>query len=166
MFRKRVEFDAFLIISEICAILSVFYLAYFGFVFIIDLLLKIPFSTQQIINYMVFRFSTKTGLISIFGELFGGIMSSLLFVFLEGKARKSLDFVSTTFVLHLFIISCLCSFPQTFCWWFSTITCFLISVFFAGRLSFDKEMQDINIEAIFSASYNGQKNKAKNKNNV
>lgn len=165
MFRKRVEFDAFLIVSEICAILSTFYLSYMSFVFFADFFLKIPFSTQQITNYMIFHFTTKTGLISIFGELFGGIISSLLFVFLEGKARKSLDFVSTTFALHLIIISCLCSFPQSFCWWFSTILSLIISVILAGRLSFGIEMQDINIEAIFPSSYNGQSSKVKNKNN-
>lgn len=155
MFRKRLEFDAFLIFSEICAILSTFYLAYITFIFVSDFILSVPFSIQQLTNYAVFQFSSKIGLISILGELFGGIISSLLFVFLEGKYRKSLDFVSTTFVLHLIIISCLCSFPRSFCWWFSTFISFFLSVFMAGRLSFGIEMQDINIEAIFPTSYTG-----------
>lgn len=165
MFRKRIGFDALLIISEICAILSTFYLAYVLFVFIFDLILNIPFSTQQIINFFIFQFTTKIGLISIFGQLFGGIISSLLFVFLEGKVRKSLDFVSTTYVLHLIIISCLCSFPQSFCWWFSTIASLIISVYIAGKLSFGIEMQEINIGAIFQKSYNG-KNSKNNNNNI
>ena len=158
MFRKKISFDALLVISEILAITFTFYFSYILFVLILDWLFSIPFSFQQIINYSLFHFSTKMGIISILGELFGGISSSFLFVYLEGRFRKALDFVSTTFIFHIIIISYFCMFPRSFCWWFCTILSFIVSTFFAGKISMNYEMQDINLEAVLPAAFKNANN--------
>ncbi|KAK8860958.1 Integral membrane protein of the Golgi [Tritrichomonas musculus] len=129
-----------------------FYLSYVVFILIADCFFSLPFTIQSIINPSVFHFSTKMGWITILGELFGGIISSLIFVFLEGKFKKALDFISTTFIIHLIIITLLCEFPKNFCWWISTISSFLISTFTAGKISMNYEMQAINLDSIFPSA--------------
>lgn len=141
-----------LIISEILAITTLFYLSYLGYLLIFDFYLSIPFSHQQLLNPNVFRVSTNIGLLSISGEIFGGVISSLLFVFLEGKHRKALDFMSTTFIIHLLVVTFVCQFPTNLVWWVTTILSFIISSFFAGKISLNYELQEINLESIFPSA--------------
>ena len=152
MFRRKVPFDVILIISEICAITSSFYFSYVVFLLIADFLCQLPFTTQSIINPSIFNIFTKMGRISILGEFFGGIISSFLFVFLEGKFKKVLDFISTIFIIHLIIITFLCEFPKNICWWISTFSSFLLSTFVAGKISMNYEMQAINLDSLFPSA--------------
>lgn len=152
MFRRKVKFDVFLIISQICAITSSFYLSYIFFVLIADIVFSVPFTTQSIINPSVFNFFTKMGRITIFGEFFAGIISSLLFVFLEGKFKKALDFISTIYIIHLVFITLIGGFPNNFCWWISTFLSFVLSTFVAGKISMNYEMQAINLDSLFPSA--------------
>lgn len=152
MFRRKVPFDVFLIISQICAITTSFYLFFAIFVLIADILFQLPFTTQSIINPSIFNFFTKMGRIAIFGEFFGGIISSLLYVFLEGKFKKTLDFISTIFIIHLIVITFLCEFPKNFCWWLSTLASFVLSTIIAGKISMNYEMRAINLDSLFPSS--------------
>jgi hypothetical protein len=146
MFRPRTTFDPLLIVLQILALQSLFYLLYVLVVVILDFFFGIPFSHHQVLDYAVCRLFSRMGIVGIVGQIFAGLAVALLFVFLEGRSRKALDFISTTFVFHLLLCSFVVAFPLSFTWWLFYGLSWGLSTVLAEFVSQKYEMQDINLD--------------------
>jgi hypothetical protein len=151
MFRPRLPFDPCHILLQILAFQFAFYLVYLLIVLAWDFVASISFTVDQLLNYSVFRFSTTLGRASAVGQFCGGIGVAVFFSILESRWKRALDCISTTFIIHLLIVSVVCYFPKSFCWWI----CYLVScggsVLFAEKMSLRFEMQDINLDIALPA---------------
>ena len=150
MFRQRFIFDPLFIILEITSLQFIFYSSYLLFVLILNYLSNVPFSLNQIYNYYIFTFSSSLGRSSIIGLICAGLASAILFSLIEGRSRKALDFISTTYFIHIFIITIIFKFPKSFIWWFTAFIGWSISTISAEFLSMKSELQEINLENAFS----------------
>ena len=83
MFRPRIAFDSFLILCEIGALQFCFYAGIILCCLFVDFICGIPFSDQQLLNPAVFSLHTLPGRAAFFGQIGGGLVSALLFTFLE-----------------------------------------------------------------------------------
>jgi hypothetical protein len=151
MFRPRIGFDAFLRITEMIALQFMFYFIYFFVVMLLDDFYGVPYTHDQLFNYGIVHFSSTLGRIAIIGQFLGGLASAILFSFLEGRSRNALDFISTTFGLHLLVISVICYFPKSFFWWVSYLASWSVSLVVAESISMKFEMQDINLDVALPA---------------
>lgn len=146
MFRPRVAFDAPMILSEIIALQFCFYAVYVGVTALCDFMGSIPFSNQQILNAGAFTFWSNFGRFACIGHFMAGLVVALLFTFLEGRSRKAIDFIGTTFLLHLVIVIFSSSFPASFCWWICYCGTLISSIALAIWSSSRIEMRDISLD--------------------
>ena len=150
MFRREVGFDSFLIICEILALQFCFYSVYYLMVWFLDFTMRVPFSEEQILNSEVADIWTGTGRIVILGQLGGGLAAAFLFVVLDGRPRKAPDFITTTFAVHLLLVSLHMEFPTALIWWLSFFLCWILSMHRAFSLSMHHEVQEMMAPAIYA----------------
>jgi hypothetical protein len=151
MFRPRIAFDAILRITEMLALQFAFYFAYLFVVMLLDDFFGLSYTPDQLINFSLLQFSSPLGWIATFGQFLAGLASAVLFSFLEGRCRNALDFISTTFGVHLLIVSALCTFPKSATWWVSFLASWAVATLVAESLSIRFEMQDINLDVALPA---------------
>jgi hypothetical protein len=151
MFRPNLGFDALLRIMQMIALQFTFYFVCLFVVMLLDYFSGLSYSNDQILNFALFHLSFPLGQIAILGPFFGGLASAVLFSFLEGRSRNALDFISTTFAVHLAIVSFLCSFPKSVIWWMSFVVSWAAATLLAERLSMKFELRDINLEVALPA---------------
>ena len=145
MFRPRLAFDSLLIICEIVAIQFSFYTGHFLCSMLVDFILAIPFSDEQIFNPAVCSVATAPGQAQCFGVIGGGLFTALLFTLLEGRSRKAPDFMTTTFVMHLFIVSVTSAFPKFREWWLTFFIAWVLSMALAIWTSLRIELRSIDL---------------------
>ena len=146
MFKPRIPFDPFFIIMQICAMQCTFYALYTFIVLVLDFLFKLPFSEEQISNFYVIALSNKYYLISSFAYLLAFSLLGIAYYFIIGKSRNALDFISTTFILHVIFITIHSSFPIRLIWWIISVILVIISTIIAISISLTFEMQSINVD--------------------
>ena len=146
MFRTALPFDPLLIVLEIAALQIVFYAVFFMVVLVIDQISGVPFADEQVFNWQVMRFATSIGCASIIGQVFAAVVAGLAYVLLEGRARKALDFMITTFAIHLLVVCALSSLPTSWSWWISFIASCIAGIFTAQTVSMKAEMQPIVLD--------------------
>lgn len=139
-------FDPLYIVLEIIGLQTIFYMSYILIVLGLDKARNIPFSNHQIFDYAVFRFSTCIGTTSIIGLLVASICASFCYAYIEGRARKALDYLSTTLFIHLLISTYLCAFPKSFSWWITFFASWTGSITIAELVSAKIEMQPISLD--------------------
>jgi len=130
------------------ALQFVFYFFYLFVVMMLDYFLSLPYTHEQLLNFAVFQLSSTLGRIAAAGQLVGGIATAIVFAFLEGRHRNALDFISTTFGLHLLFISAVRYFPKSFSWWCCYIISWGLSTLAAESISLKFELQEINLDVI------------------
>ena len=145
MFRPRIAFDSFLILCEIGALQFCFYAGIILCCLFVDLICGIPFSEQQLLNSAVFSLHTLPGRAAFFGQIGGGLVSALLFTFLEGRSRKAPDFVTTTFVIHFIVVSIATAVPVESAWWLSFVVGWALSMVLAIWTSLRIELRTIDL---------------------
>lgn len=101
-----------------------------------EIIFKYTFMSPKSGNFTVF-------LISVFCELFAGVVSAFVFTKIDGKHRRAFDFITTIFFFHLFLCWIVWSFPKSCGWWFINLIIMLISYFVAYEVSLKHEMKDI-----------------------
>lgn len=146
MWRRRVPFDPLYIILEIVGLQTLFYMCYVLVVLILDSTMKIPFTIHQIFNYAVLRFSTGIGTSSIIGLVIAAVCAGFGYVFVEGRSRKALDYLSTTLFVHLGLSTYICAFPRSLSWWITFFASWASSVTVGELMSGKMEMQTIILD--------------------
>ena len=146
-FKPNIPFDPLYIILQITILQFIFYASFTLFCLIFDFLLTIPFSQEQIYNYRVFSFYSKIGWSTILSFFFSFILTGYSFSIFVGKMVKSLDFLTSTFIIHLIVITCYNGFPITILWWIVSIASVAASVVIGIFSSIQKE--SINIDEAF-----------------
>jgi hypothetical protein len=145
MFRARIPFDALLRILEMTALQFAFYFVYLLSVMLSDYFFGLSYTRAQLFDYSIFHFSSPLGRIALLGQFLGGLASAFLFVFLQGRPRQALDFISTTFCVHFVILTIVCYFPKSVFWWISYIACWGAATVVAESVSISFEMHDMNL---------------------
>jgi hypothetical protein len=151
MFRPNIGFDALLRITQMISLQFTFYFIYLFVVLLLDYFSGLSYSHDQILNFSLFDSSFALGRIAILGQFFGGLSSAILFSFLEGRSRNALDFISTTFAIHLVVVSILYYFPKSVIWWVSFLVSWGAATLLAERLSMKFELRDINLDVALPA---------------
>jgi uncharacterized RDD family membrane protein YckC len=151
MFRPRIPFDPTLRLAEMAAIQFAFYFIYLFTVMFMDYLLGLAFTADQLINFALYNISSPLGRIAIAGQFLGGVAAAVLFCLLETRARNALDFISTTYLVHLLIATVTCRFPRSLLWWLGSVASCAVSTIVAESLSSRLEMQDINLDIALPA---------------
>ena len=146
MFRAQLPFDPLLILLEIVVLQVVFYASFMMVVLVVDQVSGMPYSEEQLFNWAAVRFSSPVGCASIIGEVLAGFFTGLVYVLLEGRAKKALDFMATTFVVHLIVVSALSSLPKSWSWWLAYLATAMAGVFTAETVSLKLEMQPIVLD--------------------
>ena len=146
MFRPSKDFSAFIVCYHIVAMLLAFYAGFFAVVALLDCIFNVPFSSQQIFNYRFFSFKFKIAIFAILGEFVGGFLSAVVFSHIEGRHRRALDFVSTTYITYLLATWASYGFPLSSLWWITIFLSMLLSFISARKISLHYELQDIAIE--------------------
>jgi hypothetical protein len=85
------------------------------------------------------------GRVAVIAQLAAGISVAVLFSLLERSWKKALDYISTTFLIHFFMVSMICYFPKSFCWWTCFVASWVASVLLAERISLGFEMEEITL---------------------
>lgn len=144
MFRRRIPFDFVYSLLQIATLQAFFYFGMLTFIFLWDMAGRIPFTTGQFLHYAMYDTKSPAGRASIAGTLAGGIVAAMVFSHTEGRHRKALDSIATTFGIHIAITSVLGVFPKGVTWWFSFTVGLVLSAFTARFLSLRIEMQVID----------------------
>lgn len=152
MFKPKVPFDPFYIILQILAMQCSFYCAYTFFLLLFDYLFDLPFNDSQIHNCLLITFKYKYGLITSASYVLAFVLLGIAFSFIVGKSRNALDFISTTFIIHLIFISIHTKFPTSISWWIFSIFLIIASTIIAISISLSYEMQSINVDSAFIGS--------------
>jgi len=150
MFRQRVQFDPMLIILEIISFQLIFYGFFMLFSLIFDFLSGVSFSTEQIFNYAVFGAKSQMGRSCMIGSLAGGMSVAVAFALVEGRSRKALDFIGTTYIIHIIVATVTSHFPKSMIWWLTHFVGWSISTILAEFLSMKNELQEINLDTAFN----------------
>lgn len=150
MFRPRIRFDSVNVILQIFSFQLVFYSAFLLLVLIFDILMFVPFSSQQIVNFYCSSFTSIIGLISILTRSLSSILTGVAFSILEGRSRKAFDFMLTVQVIHFIVCLIFSGLPLSFNWWITTIISCSASIFTAEQISIKFELREINIENMFN----------------
>ena len=148
MFRKRQQFNPLKICVEILTIQLCFYICYVLIAVSFDSIFKVRFSPSQLFDSTVFKIGTRAGKIAIGSMITSSLFGALVFVAIEGRHRRALDFMSTMMVIHVLICSIEYHFPSGAWWWVTCIASWILSTPFAELLSMKQELRDINLEGI------------------
>jgi hypothetical protein len=95
--------------------------------------------------------STTLGRVTLLGELFASVTAAIVFYFVEGRHRKALDFIATSFAFHFLLTTFLCSFPRGLTWWVFFFVFLALSTIAAELLSLHSEMKDIDVNTTVPA---------------
>lgn len=76
-------------------------------------------------------------------ELASAVIAAIVFTKIEGKHRRAFDYISTIFIIHIFMCWIICAFPKSIFWWFINLVSMFTSYFVANKVSLKHEMKDI-----------------------
>ena len=112
------QFNAKMIIFQIIAVLSVFYLSYISSGVFVSLLWGVPFSLNQFLDLSMVSFATSWGRIIVFAIWTAGIVVAYSLPRLVERTRKCFDFVFSFIFIHLIFCWIMNGFSFTYAWLF------------------------------------------------
>ena len=146
-FKPNIPFDPLHIILQITILQFIFYTCFVVFLLIFDFFFSIPFTQEQLFNYSVFSFSSKIGWSTILSFFLSFSSTGFAFSLIVGKMVKSLDFMTSTYLIHLIVVIFYSGFPTTLAWWIVSIASIAASVFIGIFASIQSEV--INVDEAF-----------------
>jgi len=111
-------FNPKMVIFQLVAVQSVFYLSYVISGAFVSLLWGVPFSLNQFFDCSMVSFATSWGRILTFALWTSGIVVALSLPRLVERTRKCFDFVFSLLIIHLLTCWLMNGFPFTYAWWF------------------------------------------------
>ena len=143
-FRGSVPFDPLYIILQITSLQFLFYFSYTLLCLFSDFCFNLHFTRDQVYGYRYFSFTSKIGLLTVASYLLSFIATAFAFSFIVEKMTKALDFMSSTFIIHLVVVICYSGFPVNVVWWVVSIVGLGLSVFIGILASIPKESVQID----------------------
>eukprot|EP00960_Hanusia_phi_P048916 759250-Hanusia_phi.AAC.6 len=145
-FYGREHFDAQLIISQMCVMQALHYLALGASFFLMDSLMGVPISLDQFFTSNVFEnMSTRLAWATVFSVFLCALCDvGFLYVVVE-RAKKCLDFGTTLYGFHILICFFYDGLPTHWVWWFCNILATILTVLTGEYVCARREMRDITI---------------------
>jgi hypothetical protein len=116
-FMSAQEFSPKMVVLQICAIQSIFYLCFIGTTTFMAILWGFPYSLYAFFDHMQYSFKTNSKsflVIMLWINLVG--IACILPRIIE-RTRKCLDFVITLVFIHFIVTWIVSGFPTTGSWW-------------------------------------------------
>mmetsp|Transcript_8317 Transcript_8317/g.25007 ORF Transcript_8317/g.25007 Transcript_8317/m.25007 type:complete len:166 (-) Transcript_8317:109-606(-) len=149
-FYGRQVFNPWLTVFQIALLQTVFY---FGYVFVLLVLDRTASIEVDILDQM-FRYDhvhmdAASGFVSSIALFINSVVFvTFAAVYIVGRAKKCLDFVSTLFIIH-FMISCFYGgFPRRFLWWILNVISLTAATLLSEFLCMRRELRDIPLSGL------------------
>ncbi|XP_002164093.2 protein SYS1 homolog [Hydra vulgaris] len=142
-FRSYV-WDPILIISQIIAVQSIFYLFLGIWFFCIYNFIGQQVLVQHLFDPTIVSFSTG-GRIYLCVFILNSLSNSIALWFIVQRAKQCLDFTCTSHFIHLIICWCVSSFPTAWTWWVMNVACIVLTSLLSEYMCMRYEMKAIPI---------------------
>ncbi|CDW52915.1 SYS1 domain containing protein [Trichuris trichiura] len=139
-----VKRDAALISLQILAMQSLFYLCLATLQALADLLLGVPLSVDQVVNFQIITLRNAESLARIAVCLANAVVCAAMMRFIVGRAKQCLDFSFTVYFFHFLL--CLVrggAIPTAVSWWLMQFLCVTVTTVLAEYMCMRVELQDI-----------------------
>lgn len=148
-FQKN-DFNPLLIISNIIILSCAYYIINTFFTIFFNSFFKTNLHINQILTDEALDFSSYYGYSYLCSYFFTCILMIFVFVFVIDKAKKILDFVLTTFFIHLILCTINNGFPSRILWWLIQGLGITLITLVAEYLSLSIEQREIKINCHIS----------------
>jgi len=135
--------DPFLILCQIVAMQSVFYLSLGIFLLMLGWMSNVLVSLDQFLSFEEITVHNSSGLITIFSFLASSIVGAGALVVVVERAKKCLDFAATTHIVHLVACMGYSGFPTNWLWWLLMLSTMVITAVLGEYLCWRREMREI-----------------------
>jgi protein SYS1 len=137
--------DAWMILGQIGALVSLFYLTLVGVFFLFDTLFTFPMTVSQFFSYRLYSFENSLGRWTCVSWLLNECLGALVLLWVVRRAKKCLDFSSTLHVLHFVVCLFYDGLPLRWEWWIVMITGFLVMTIGGEYAAYRVEMREFRL---------------------
>ncbi|GAX77520.1 hypothetical protein CEUSTIGMA_g4964.t1 [Chlamydomonas eustigma] len=140
--------DPILIISQIASLQCLFYLTMgiFNAMFLSPFLGQL--SVLNIFGWQLFSIGNIHGWLTIASNLATACLGAVYLMWIVERAKKCLDFGSTTYLIHFTCCWAYSGFPANLIWWGTNAASFLIMALFGEWLCVRRELAEIPLSAM------------------
>ncbi|XP_065827824.1 protein SYS1 homolog [Oscarella lobularis] len=135
--------DPVLLIAQIAAMQSIFYVGLGFWCLLLDKMLGIEKNLDQILSSQEASFST--GRPTILAFALNCLPSAIGLQFIVGRSKQCLDFVATILIFHLIVTTAYSSFPFNWTWWALQIVCVIVTTLLGEYFCMRVEMSTIPV---------------------
>lgn len=109
-------FDPKFILLQIGSLQAIYYTSFCALTILFSQLLGVHVNISQILSTSVFKYQDAYSLITILVSILVSILLIISIVVIVERASKCLDFGSTIFILHVFLVTIYEGFPKNLIW--------------------------------------------------
>ncbi|CAM9962340.1 unnamed protein product [Ascophyllum nodosum] len=137
------QFDPKLIICQIIALQSFYYVVMAGFLGSFRAIFGTHVGTKLMFSAKVVSLSTTAGWTATCCQLLTAFAGTILLPVIVERAKKCLDFTSTLYITHLVICSCYDGIPKNWEWWILQFVSMTLMVVLGEYACSRRELRDI-----------------------
>jgi len=142
---RSYHWDPLLIISQIIAVQSIFYLSLGLLLVLLNFAVERHISLSQLFDVNVVDFSSHIGRVQLSAFLFNSLICAIALWFIVQRAKQCLDFAFTAHFIHFIGCWCFVGFPKNWIWWLMNLISIAMTTLISEYLCMRYEMKAIPV---------------------